>query len=411
MNDNHNIPAIRFSVFSDEWVEIQLGDAVERYKELIETPKGGYWRLGVRSHAKGTFLSYVAAGKQLEEKELSKVVANALIVNIVFAWEHAAAITTAEDTKALVSHRFPQFIFHNDMVSAFFKYAILDERFRYHLWLSSPSGAGRNKTLSINDMLCYQMNIPKLMSEQEKIGMYFNTLDKRIELAKAKYQKLLSIKQFILDSMFPKDGKTVPEIRFAEFTDDWEQRKFREIYEVNNERNEGRYPVKKTLSIATMTFNEQGSGAGISALLKYKVLRVGDVAFEGHTNKEFRYGRFVLNNLENGIMSPRFTTLRPTIPQEYDFWEYYIHSEEIMRSKLINATKAGTMMNELVPEDLFRQSILVPSLDEQRIIGVYLKQLDNLITLHQRRGEKLQNIKLACLEKMFVPREVRKIDF
>ncbi len=181
------------------------------------------------------------------------------------------------------------------------------------------------------------------------------------------------------------ENKQKPAVRFKGFTDAWEQRKLGEIYEVNNERNEGQYPVEKTFSISTMTFNEQGNGADISSLSKYKVLRVGDIAFEGHTNKEFRYGRFVLNNLENGIMSPRFTTMRPIIEQDYNFWEYYIHSEKIMRSRLVNATKAGTMMNELVPEDLFKQMILVPTIGEQKQVGAFFKHLDNLITLHQRK--------------------------
>ena len=174
-----------------------------------------------------------------------------------------------------------------------------------------------------------------------------------------------------------------------------------ELYKVNNERNEGQYSFEKTLSVATMTFNEQGNGADASSLAKYKVLRVGDLAFEGHTNKEFRYGRFVLNNLENGIMSPRFTTLRPIIKQDFNFWEYYIHSERVMRSKLVNATKAGTMMNELVPDDLFRQLILVPPMPEQTKLGGCFKHLDRLITLHQRKCDKLKLIKKFMLQNMF----------
>ena len=204
------------------------------------------------------------------------------------------------------------------------------------------------------------------------------------------------------------NNRKTPRIRFKGFTDDWEQRKLGEIYEVNNERNEGQYSFEKTLSIATMTFNEQGNGADASSLPKYKVLRVGDLAFEGHTNKDFRYGRFVLNNLENGIMSPRFTTLRPIIKQDFNFWEYYIHSERVMRSKLVNATKAGTMMNELVPDDLFRQLILVPTMQEQTKIGAYFKSLDHLITLHQRKLEKLKIVKKAMLENCF-PKNGEKV--
>ena len=150
-----------------------------------------------------------------------------------------------------------------------------------------------------------------------------------------------------------------------------------------------------------MTFNELGNGAADSSIDFYKVLRLGDIAFEGHTNKEFRYGRFGLNDIGNGIMSPRFTTLRPITKQEFTFWKYYIHDERVMRQKLVRSTKAGTMMNELVIDDLMRQSILVPSLSEQKKTGDYFKGLDHLLSLHQRKLEKLKILKKAMLEKMF----------
>ena len=150
-----------------------------------------------------------------------------------------------------------------------------------------------------------------------------------------------------------------------------------------------------------MTFNELGNGAADSSIDFYKVLRIGDIAFEGHTNKEFRYGRFGLNDIGSGIMSPRFTTLRPITKQEFTFWKYYIHDEKVMRQKLVCSTKAGTMMNELVIDDLMRQSILVPSLSEQKKTGDYFKGLDYLLSLHQRKLEKLKILKKAMLEKMF----------
>ena len=90
-----------------------------------------------------------------------------------------------------------------------------------------------------------------------------------------------------------------------------------------------------------MTFNSAGNGADDSSLPNYKRLRLGDIAFEGHANKEFAYGRFVLNDAGNGIMSPRFTCLRPIAEQEYSFWKYFIHSEKVMRPILVNSTKSG----------------------------------------------------------------------
>ena len=197
------------------------------------------------------------------------------------------------------------------------------------------------------------------------------------------------------------EKNNVPEIRFAGFTDPWEQRKFSDMYEVNNERNtDCELGYDRTLSIATMTFNG-GNGAADDSLNSYKVIRVGDIAFEGHANKVHAYGRFVLNDAGDGLMSPRFSCLRPIVEQRYSFWKYYISHEETMRSILVNATKSGTMMNELVPDDLMRESILVPCLAEQEVIGDSLSQLDSLITLHQRKHGKLVQLKKSMLDKMF----------
>ena len=199
------------------------------------------------------------------------------------------------------------------------------------------------------------------------------------------------------------DNEKNPALRFKGFTDPWEQRKLKELYFQLTERNTDLLPYQKTLSVATMSFKTDGNGAADTSLANYKRLRTGDIAFEGHTSKEFRYGRFVLNDVGDGIMSPRFSALRPLHEMPINFWKYYIHYEPIMRKVLVNSTKAGTMMNELVINDFLQGSILVPSMTEQQAIGRFFKQLDTLITLHQRKYEKLVNIKKSMLNKMFPP--------
>ena len=239
-------------------------------------------------------------------------------------------------------------------------------------------------------------------NEQSRLGEFFSDLDSLLTLHQRKYDKLVIFKKTMLEKMFPKDGESVPEIRFAGFTDPWEQRKLGELYEKNDERNTFGLGAERTLSIATMTFNSEGNGADASSLPNYKVIRVGDVAFEGHSNKSFAYGRFVVNAVADGIMSPRFSCLRPKNSYPVRFWKYYIHSEQVMRDILVRATKSGTMMNELVIDDLFKQSIAVPQEVEQQAIGYFFSHLDTLITLHQRKLELLRNIKKSLLDKMFV---------
>ncbi len=181
-----------------------------------------------------------------------------------------------------------------------------------------------------------------------------------------------------------------PQYKCINYTPAWEQRKLVELYEKNDERNTFGLGAERTLSIATMTFNSEGNGADASSLPNYKVIRVGDVAFEGHSNKSFAYGRFVVNAVADGIMSPRFSCLRPKNSYPVRFWKYYIHSEQVMRDILVRATKSGTMMNELVIDDLFKQSIAVPQEAEQQAIGYFFSHLDTLITLHQRKRQWLK---------------------
>ena len=284
---------------------------------------------------------------------------------------------------------------------SFWKYYIHSEKvMREKLVNSTKSGTMMNE-LVVEDFLNESILVPSL-EEQREIGFVFKSLTNLITLHQRKLDALKKIKSALLEKMFPKDGSDIPEIRFAGFTEAWEQRKFLKIYRKNDERNDDRLSANKTLSVATMTFNCGGNGASDESLPNYKRLRIGDIAFEGHANKEFSFGRFVLNDAGDGIMSPRFTCLRPITKQDYSFWKYYIHSEKVMREKLVNSTKSGTMMNELVVEDFLNESILVPSLEEQREIGFVFKSLTNLITLHQRKLDALKKIKSALLEKMFV---------
>ena len=284
---------------------------------------------------------------------------------------------------------------------SFWKYFIHSEEVMRPILVNSTKSGTMMNELVVKDFLEQEILVPSL-PEQRQIGAFFDCLDSLITLHQRKYDKLCVLKKSMLDKMFPKGGSLYPEIRFSGFTDPWEQRKLGELYQKNDERNTDGLGSERTLSVASMTFNSTGNGADESSLPSYKRLRLGDIAFEGHANKEFAYGRFVLNDAGNGIMSPRFTCLRPIVEQEYSFWKYFIHSEEVMRPILVNSTKSGTMMNELVVKDFLEQEILVPSLPEQRQIGAFFDCLDSLITLHQRKLELLRNIKKSMLDKMFV---------
>ena len=117
--NGEKVPEIRFSGFTDDWEQRKFGEIVEKYEDPVETPTEGYTRLGIRSHAKGTFHSFVEKGKELETAKMFRVAADKFIVNITFGWEHAVAITDENDAGKLVSHRFPQFSFNPELKSHF----------------------------------------------------------------------------------------------------------------------------------------------------------------------------------------------------------------------------------------------------------------------------------------------------
>ena len=196
-------PEIRFDGFTNDWEQRKLSELLEKYEDPVEIPHDGYERVGIRSHAKGTFHSFVEPGKELNTAKMHRVAADKFILNITFAWEHAVAITDENDAGKLVSHRFPQFSFNPELKSHFFKYLMLDKKFKEHLELSSPGGAGRNRVLKISDMLKYEIKLPSI-EEQVKIGEYFDKLDTLITLHQRKSEELKNVKKYMLQNMFAK---------------------------------------------------------------------------------------------------------------------------------------------------------------------------------------------------------------
>lgn len=258
------------------------------------------------------------------------------------------------------------------------------------------------KRLYNKDLLSAEVTIPG-SGEQKEIGRFFAKLDDLITLHQRKFEKLVQLKKSMLDKMFPKPGERFPEIRFAGFTDPWEQRKFGELYRPVSEKNDMSFGRDRIISVANMYFNSVVYVTEDSYLATYNVMRLGDIAFEGNRSKRFAHGRFVENTIGDGIVSHVFKVFRP-VGNNFDisYWKHAINNEKLMKDVLTRSTKASTMMHELVSSDFLEESTLVPSLDEQRAIGTAIDSIDNLITLHQRKLELLRNTKKSLLDRMFV---------
>lgn len=269
---------------------------------------------------------------------------------------------------------------------------------QYRSFAAGSTVNNLNKELVGNTIV----TIPKL-DEQRVVGQYLERLDNLITLHQCKYDKLLNLKKAMLEKMFPQNSSLYPEIRFKGFTDAWELRKLGDEFERVNERNDGSFGINHWISVAKMYFQEPEKVTSNNLDTRTYVMRVGDIAFEGHPNKEFMFGRLVANDIGDGIISELFPIYRHKQKYYNLYWKYAIQFEGTMRPIFAKAiTSSGASSNKLNDEHFLREVILVPSLEEQTKIGDFFHILDNLITLHQRKLEKLKNIKKACLEKMFV---------
>ena len=377
-------PKLRIEGFTDAWEQRKLGDLLEKYEDPVETPHNGYFRLGIRSHAKGTFHSFVEPGKELETAKMHRVASDKFILNITFAWEHAVAITDSNDAGKLVSHRFPQFSFTSRLKPNFFKFLMLDRKFREYLELCSPGGAGRNRVLSVKDMMKYLIKLPSV-EEQKKIGAFFENLDNLITLHQRKSDALKNAKKYFLKNMFPSEGEKFPKLRLEGFTDAWEQRKLESV--VN------------TVDTGKSKFDKEGSSG------EYPIL--GSTSVIGYDDKYDYEGDFILTARVGanagslyrhaGKVKISDNTVFIQASQNIEFLYHLLTQFDIKRLSF------GTGQPLVKASELKNLELMMPAnMNEQIKIGDFFKQLDNLITLHQRKCDALKNAKKFFLQNMFV---------
>lgn len=194
------VPEIRLDGFERKWEKKKLIDLVSPVSRKVKKPSEPYYRLSIRSHAKGTFKQFVDDPKKVSMDNLFEVKENDLVVNITFAWEHAIAVASKEDDGLLVSHRFPTFVIDKSDKN-FISIYIKREEFRQKMDLLSPGGAGRNRVLNVKDFIKIQMIVPEL-KEQQAIGAYFSNLDYLINSHQEKISQLETLKKKLLQDMF-----------------------------------------------------------------------------------------------------------------------------------------------------------------------------------------------------------------
>ena len=264
--------------------------------------------------------------------------------------------------------------------------------------------------INSNDLSNLKIDVPNKRMEEVKIGEYFRSLDNLITLHQRECDQLKELKKSMLKKMFPRDESSIPEVRFAGFTDAWEQRKLGEVVEFYNGDRSSRYPTDSDIVPDGIPFINAGDLVSGRVKLdtankitkeKYNELsgakiQRGDIIYclRGTLGKNA-----FIDNFDSGTVASSLVDIRPKkIVGKYLF--QVLNSDIEYRQRTIN--DEGAAQPNLSAKNLSLFDIPMSNKDEQTKIAEYFSNLDNLITLHQRELEILKNLKKTCLKRMFI---------
>jgi type I restriction enzyme S subunit len=386
-------PKRRFPEFRDapNWIEKALDEALSPIARERKKPTDAYTGLGMRSHGKGTFLKNLENPEKNSMEYLYEVERDDLIVNITFAWEGAIAIAKSTDTGALVSHRFPTFVFKRDAaIPGFFRYIIRDKQFVYSLGVISPGGAGRNRVLNKNDFLKLRVFLPEV-SEQEKIAQCLTSLDELIDAHGQKLDALKAHKRGLMQQLFPREDETLPRLRFPEFQNEpeWNGRtlisacqmqagKFVSASDIQDEAGEGLYPCYggNGLRVYTKTYTHSG---------KYPL-----IGRQGALCGNVKLGSGQFHATEHAVVAT------PKNGIDVD-WLFYT-----LDFLNLNQYATGQAQPGLSVDVLEEVSLAIPDQEsEQLIIARCLASLDGLITAQAQKLALLKTHKKGLMQQLF----------
>ena len=411
MNEKSLIPSIRFAGFTDAWERRKLGEIADKVTEKNSS----------RIYSE-TFTNSAENGIISQRDYFDHAVSNSANLDGYYIvseddFVYNPRISTTAPVGPINRNRLKRrgvmsplyTVFRTRDIDALY----LEHYFKSHHWhqymfLNGDSGA-RSDRFSIKDFVFMEMPIAvPCKVEQMRIGSFLEELDHLITLHQRKYEKLLNIKKSMLDKMFPKNGELFPEVRFAGFTDAWERRKLGEIADKVTEKNSSRiYSETFTNSAENGIISQRDyfdhAVSNSANLDGYYIVSEDDFVYNPRISTTAPVGPINRNRLKRrGVMSPLYTVFR-TRDIDALYLEHYFKSHHWHQYMFLNGDSGARSDRFSIKDFVFMEMpIAVPCKVEQMRIGSFLEELDHLITLHQRKLEKLQNIKKACLEKMFV---------
>lgn len=380
-----------------EWEIDSLSKVLKPIVREVEKPKEPYWRLGLRSHGKGAFHEFVEDPNSVSMDKLYVVEKDDLIVNITFAWEHAITLATKKDENKLVSHRFPTYQFKNNNSPLFYKYYVLQPRFKYELENISPGGAGRNRVMSKTDFLKIDVLIPTF-KEQHKIanilGCYDEAIVRQSELIREKEELKKGLIQKLLSG----------EVRFDGFSDEWKNVKLGKVAKFYK----GKGISKDDLSpngLPCILYGELYTtyGEKIDKVISKTNINVNElflskkndiiIPASGETAIDIATASCVIH--ENIALGGDLNVIRTD--NNGIFLSYYLN---VIAKHRIASLAQGVSVVHLYSSQLENILISIPSTQEQEKIAEVLSLSDHEINLLKNELDELKLQKKALMQKL-----------
>ena len=404
MKENKKEPDIRFKGFTDAWEQRKLGDVGSCQSGIgfPDAEQGGtegtpFFKVSDMNISGNEYEllysnNYVTQ-EQIERKKWKPITE---VPAVLFAKVGAAVML---NRKRMVNT--PFLLDNNTMAYKFGKG--WDTNFGKTLFdtinLTSLVQVGALPSYNVSDVEGIEISLPSI-EEQIKIGAYFQQLDNLITLHQRECDQLKELKKTMLKKMFPHDGFSVPETRFAGFTDPWEQRKLGECAEFNpkSELPDIFEYVDLESVIGTDILSHRTESKSSAPSRAQRLAQKGDVFYQ--TVRPYQKNNCIFENDENNwVFSTGYAQLRPV--NDGYFLLTLLQNEDFVKLVLDRCT--GTSYPAINSNDLADIDVNIPIDNlEQQQIGTYFRNLDHLITLHQRELEILKNLKKTCLKRMFV---------
>ena len=405
-------PKIRFKGFTDDWEQRKLGTIYESIGNAFvgtATPyyvESGHFYLESNNIKDGQINhnTEIFINDEFYEKQKDKWLHTGDMVMVQSGHVgHAAVIP--EELNNSAAHALIMFKNPRVEIEPYFlnyQYQILKSKKK----IENITTGNTIKHILASDMQQFEVDVPEL-EEQKKIAEYFENLDNLITLHQRKLDKLINVKKSMLEKMFPEQGSTVPEIRFNGFTQAWEQRKLGEIADIVG----GGTPSTTNLNYWDGDIDWYAPAEITGQIyINSSQRRITNLGYESSSAKILPPGTVLFTSRagigKTAILTRKGCTnqgFQSIVPHCNELDSYFIFSRSDELKQYGELVGAGSTFVEVSGKQMEAMNLMMPlTMKEQKKIGTYFEKIDHLITLHQRKLEKLKNIKKSMLEKMFI---------